>query len=479
MIEGNGGGQPAGWQTDDGKMWFPTINGMVMIDAKNFQPKGVPPPVAIEHVMIDGQPMDMKQTIEAPPGQGDLVIHYTGLSFVKPEAVRFKYKLEGYDPDWMDAGTRRDAFYTNIPPGTYTFRVMAANSDGVWNEEGASLAVTIHPPWWRTTWAYLLYGLLFIAGVFVADRIQRRRLIARERERTRERELEQAREIERAHTELQQSHAHLKATQAQLVQQAKMASLGQLTAGIAHEIKNPLDFVNNFSSLSIELTDELHKELDANTDKTVAEIRDNLEEILADLKQNAAKINEHGRRADGIVNAMMQHASGGTGEREKRDINALVSEQIELAYHSKRAQMTGFNVTIERDLGEDAGTVEVVPQEIGRVLLNLLGNAFDAVHAHTVKAGGAYAPMVTVSTRRVDGQVKIWVSDNGPGIPEAIREKIFEPFFTTKPTGSGTGLGLSLSYDIVTQGHGGTLTVESTEGEGATFVIMLPSNSRT
>ena len=201
-----------------------------------------------------------------------------------------------------------------------------------------------------------------------------------------------------------------------------------------------------------------------------------LEDLLNDLKQNAEKINEHGQRADGIVHGMMQHASGGTGQREMTDINQLVSEHIDLAYHGKRAHVPDLQIEIERDLEGDVGTVEVVPQEIGRVLLNLLGNAFDAVHEHAIEIDGAYEPTVTVSTRQNDGSVEIRVMDNGPGIPAEIKGRIFEPFFTTKPTGSGTGLGLSLSYDIVTQGHGGMLTVESEEGHGATFIVTLPMN---
>ena len=270
------------------------------------------------------------------------------------------------------------------------------------------------------------------------------------------------------HRELDEAYNELKTTQAQLIQSEKMASLGRLTAGIAHEIKNPLNFVNNFAEINEELAQELREALAKG---------ENVDDLLADLEQNAQVIAQHGKRADGIVHAMMQHASGGTGQREPTDINALVEEQLNLAYHGKLALMTGFNVTLKRNLDAEAGTVEVVPQEIGRVLLNLLGNAFDAVHEHAVSVNGAYEPTVTVSTRQVEGQLEIRVSDNGPGIPREIREKIFEPFFTTKPTGRGTGLGLSLSYDIVTQGHGGTLTVESTEGEGATFVITLPMNS--
>ena len=205
-----------------------------------------------------------------------------------------------------------------------------------------------------------------------------------------------------------------------------------MTAGIAHEIKNPLNFVNNFAEVNEELADELREAWQNN--------EADVEELLDDLKQNAQVIAQHGKRADGIVHAMMQHASGGTGQRETVDINLLVSEHIELAYHGKRAQMTGFHATLERDLDAEAGTVEMVPQEIGRVLLNLLGNAFDAVHERTAKADGVYAPTVTVSTHRGDGQLEIRVCDNGPGFPAEIKDRIFEPFFTTKPTGTGTGL---------------------------------------
>ena len=270
--------------------------------------------------------------------------------------------------------------------------------------------------------------------------------------------------------------AKLRASQAQLIQSEKMASLGQLTAGIAHEIKNPLNFVNNFAQLSIELTDELVDELDVNTDKRVVEIRDDLGEILADIKQNAFKINEHGRRADGIVKSMLEHARSTLGERRATDLNALLDEYVNLAFHGMRVQQQDFRCDIERNYDDTVSKLELVPQEIGRVFLNLLNNAFDAVHEQAVKDDRKYTPTVRVSTRQVDGEVKIRVWDNGPGISTEIKDKVFEPFFTTKPTGSGTGLGLSLSYDIVTQGHGGTLTVESEEGVGATFIVTLPTN---
>jgi len=288
-------------------------------------------------------------------------------------------------------------------------------------------------------------------------------------------ELEQARyEAERAKEQanqyagsLEHSLEELRAAQDRLVQQEKLASLGQLTAGIAHEIKNPLNFVNNFAVLSRDLVEDLRQALITG--------EDNPEELLADLEQNAAKIEEHGLRADAIIKSMMQHARGGRGQRQAADLNALVEEYIHLAFHGKKAQTPGSSVEIERDLGEAVGLVETMPQEFGRVLLNLVDNAFDAVYERAGKGHAAYRPLIKVSTRRIGDQVEIRVEDNGPGIPAAMHDRIFEPFFTTKPPGRGTGLGLSLSYDIVTQGHGGTLLFESEEGRGTTFIVRLPA----
>ena len=288
----------------------------------------------------------------------------------------------------------------------------------------------------------------------------------------RNRELE--REVARRTAELKQSLDDLKATQARLVQQEKMASLGQLTAGIAHEIKNPLNFVNNFAELSVDLADDLAQSLAGGED---------VSELLEDLKSNAAAISHHGRRADSIVRSMMQHASGRRGERESVDLNVLLDEYVNLAYHGRKAHQVGFICRIERAYDKTLGRVELVPPEMGRVFLNLLSNAFDAVHGHALTfnatdgrvAARPYTPTVRVRTQRLEDQVELRIEDNGPGIDKAVREKIFEPFFTTKPTGSGIGLGLSLAYDIVTQGHGGSLAVESTEGGGATFIVTLPA----
>ncbi|WP_420456313.1 ATP-binding protein [Rubrivirga sp.] len=279
----------------------------------------------------------------------------------------------------------------------------------------------------------------------------------------RTRQLEQ--EVARRTAELHQSLADLRAAQAQLVQQEKMASLGALTAGIAHEIKNPLNFVTNFAGLSQELIDEL----DAETDP------DERDALLADLRLNVAKIGQHGRRADGIVRSMMDHARSGSGQRRAVDLNALVREYTGHAAHAARVLHPTVGVAPRLDLGAEVGEVEMVPQEIGRVLVNLVGNALDAVRQRRQAGEPGYLPTVTVATRRTDGAVEVRVADNGTGMPAAVRDRVFEPFFTTKPTGEGTGLGLSLSHDIVVQGHRGSLAVESAEGEGTAFVMTLPA----
>jgi two-component system NtrC family sensor kinase len=277
---------------------------------------------------------------------------------------------------------------------------------------------------------------------------------------------------QKANIILEKTLSELKSTQSQLIQKEKLASLGELTAGIAHEIQNPLNFVNNFSELSIDLSQELKEEIE----KVAIPQKDKeyIEEILGDLTQNQEKINYHGKRASSIVKGMLEHSRTGTGERQLTDINQLADEYLRLSYHGLRAKNNDFNSDYELITDEHLPKIEVVPQEIGRVLLNLINNAFYAVNERAKRGETGYQPKVTVSTRTADNQVQIRVSDNGLGIPDTIKAKIFQPFFTTKPTGEGTGLGLSLAYDIVTKGHGGTLEVESVEGVGTTFTIKLP-----
>jgi two-component system NtrC family sensor kinase len=264
----------------------------------------------------------------------------------------------------------------------------------------------------------------------------------------------------------------LRSTQTQLIRSEKMASLGELTAGIAHEIQNPLNFVNNFSEVNNELLLEMDQEIE----------KGNLQEIKAiarDVIKNQEKINQHGKRADAIVKSMLQHSRSSGGTKEPTNINALADKYLKLAYHGLRAKDQTFNVTLKTSFAEDLGTVNLIPQDIGRVLLNILNNAFYAVNEKSMAAvrNNGFEPIVSVSTRKFKDKVEISITDNGNGIPEKVIDKIFQPFFTTKPTGQGTGLGLSLSYDIV-KAHGGDLKVETTPGSGTELIIQLPIDSR-
>ena len=258
----------------------------------------------------------------------------------------------------------------------------------------------------------------------------------------------------------------LRSTQAQLIQSEKMASLGELTAGIAHEIQNPLNFINNFSEVNTELIEELKTELQSDNKKEAIAIADN-------IKENQQKINDHGKRADAIVKGMLQHSKANTGKKEPTDINALTDEYLRLSYHGLKAKDKDFNADFKTDFDNSIGKVEVVPQDIGRVLLNLYNNAFYAASLPSKGGSKNSSPTIWVSTKKDNGNIIISVRDNGPGIPSAILDKIFQPFFTTKPTGQGTGLGLSLSYDKV-KAHGGELMVETKEGEFAEFIIQIP-----
>ncbi|MFO1087721.1 MAG: GAF domain-containing protein [Reyranellaceae bacterium] len=279
----------------------------------------------------------------------------------------------------------------------------------------------------------------------------------------------------RLFTELRDSLERLKAAQANLIQSEKMASLGQLTAGIAHEIKNPLNFVNNFAALSVELLGELKETADAAFATLDADTQAEVDETMELLVGNLGKIAEHGKRADGIVKSMLSHSRGGSGDWAPSDINALVEEALNLAYHGARAQDNEFNVTLERDFEKTSKPIELVPQDVTRVFLNLFGNGFYALgKQRTAAKQVGYRPTLRVSTRDLGEAVEVRVRDNGTGIPPDVREKMFQPFFTTKPTGEGTGLGLSISYDIVTQQHGGTIEVESEPGSFTEFTVRLP-----
>lgn len=405
------------------------------------------------------KPLWMLDELFLPSNSETFGFRFSSFDFQNTNA-QFEYRLYPLETLWKKSGNTPIANYYKVPPGEYRFEVRSPNL-GTANEKSiASINVVVLPPWWKTWWAYGSYALIFTGGVFLTDRFQRRRLLAKATAAAKEKELAQAREIEKAYTEL-------KATQSQLIQSEKMASLGELTAGIAHEIQNPLNFVNNFSEVNSELIAELKEEIAKGNIEEVKNIANGIDE-------NEKKIIFHGKRADAIVKSMLQHSRSSSNKKEPTDINALADEYLRLAYHGLRAKDKSFNASMRTDLDESVGKINVVPQDIGRAILNLITNAFYVVTERKASATPDYEPTVTVSTIRNPESIEIIVSDNGNGIPKSIKDKIFQPFFTTKPSGKGTGLGLSLSYDIVTKGHEGQIKVESREGEGTSFIIILP-----
>ena len=467
-------------KTSGGLFAFGGSNGITIFNPDEVSKNSIPPKVFLTDLklfnksVIPGnnsvlkKPIDETDLITLGHSQNNLSIEFVAIHYSNSSKNRYSYKLENYDNEWRDVGNQHVAFYPNLPPGQYTFRVKASNDKGVWNEKGATLKIIINPPWWKTTWAYILYAIVIVLAGFATDRYFRRRLMQRERERSRARELEQAKEIEKAYHKLEQAHETLKATQSQLIYSEKMASLGELTAGIAHEIQNPLNFVNNFSEVNKELIEELKMK----NEKLKIE-NDEVNELLKDIKENSEKINAHGKRADAIVKGMLQHSRVNAGQKEPTDINALCDEYLRLAYHSLRAKDKSFNAKFETDFDDTIGKINVIPQDIGRVMLNLINNAFYAVNEKQKQGLNGYEPSVVLITTKQNGKVEIKIKDNGNGIPQRVLDKIFQPFFTTKPTGQGTGLGLSLAYDIV-KAHGGEIIVNTKEEEGSEFTILLP-----
>ncbi|RYY55518.1 MAG: hypothetical protein EOO09_10215 [Chitinophagaceae bacterium] len=375
------------------------------------------------------------------------------------DSVYYRYILEGFDQKWSAKMSKPfSEFYRNIPPGRYTFKVTSTNR-GVWGKP-VEYSFTVSPPWWRTWWAYLIYALML--GVLLRGYVvYRSRRLRRENKVLEEK-------IHLRTQQLQHSIEELKATQGQLIQSEKMASLGELTAGIAHEIQNPLNFINNFAEVNMELLVELTEEIDKGNPAAA-------KELAQDVINNEQKINHHGKRADGIVKSMLQHSRGNANtSKEPTDLNKLADEYLRLAYHGLRAKDKSFNAALKTDFDPGVGMVNIMANDIGRVILNLITNAFYAVGERKKSAGTGYEPTVSVSSGKAAGRVELKIADNGGGIAEKVREKIFQPFFTTKPAGQGTGLGLSLAYDIV-KAHNGELHLDTKEGQGTTFTIVLPA----
>jgi len=405
--------------------------------------------------------------LSLPYDNNQLKFQFIGITMRSPEKVKYQFKLEGVDKNWSAPTDRNEAEYGNLSHGTYTFKVKAMNGDGYWSRE-LSYSFTIRPPWWRTWWFTTLVALVLVGGVYRFIQYRSRNLKQRNI-------LLEKKVTERTH-ELNHSLSELKNTQDQLVHSEKMASLGELTSGIAHEIKNPLNFINNFSEINLELITEIDDERPGKEAENA--------EIIKTLKKNLEKINHHGKRVDDIVKSMLQHSRMGSLTKEPVNVNVLCEESLKLAYHGFKAKEKTFQSSYETHFDPGLPQIMAIPQELNRVLLNLFNNAFYAVHEKKKKMQpvsteapdieSSYRPMVTVSTKRSDSKIVISISDNGTGIPQKIITKIFQPFFTTKPTGEGAGLGLSMSYDIITKSHGGELLVKSKEGEGTNLEIVLP-----
>ncbi|MDX1587006.1 MAG: triple tyrosine motif-containing protein, partial [Balneolaceae bacterium] len=625
--------------------------GVTAFNPEQLHINEIPPQVVISSVRLFNKPLEVGEnsplkepltenpTITLSHDQNELTFDYVALHFANAPKNKYAYRLEGFDENWVSAGTKQSATYTNLSPGDYTFTVKASNADGIWNEKGASVNLSVLPPWYQTWWAYGMFIGVFGFGVFGVDRVQRYRLSKKEQERSKLREAELRAEAEnkrRSDTEqlskigraitstlsvdkiietvyenvnnlmdaaifgvgiynkehnrldfpatkeegemlppfvnslddekwlsawcfnnreeivigdFEQEHdqylkeyeaplvgkvpssviylplvqqdrtigvittqsfkknaytpyhvnllrnlatyaaialdnasayrqlnatlSELKTMQQQLVQQEKLASLGQLTAGIAHEIKNPLNFVNNFSDLSIELIEEAREEIN----EKLPSDGELLKGILGNIETNIRKIHEHGNRADGIVKSMLQHSRGGAGSMEPTVLNDLVKEYTNLAFHGMRAGKHPINVDLLFQFDNSIGELPLVAEEFSRVILNICNNAFDAMRTFSVERfeqGIDYTPKLTVRTLSKGDSIALEIEDNGPGIPEEIRDQILQPFFTTKKGTEGTGLGLSISNDII-KAHGGTLEIESKKGKFTKFIINIPT----
>ncbi|RIW18183.1 hypothetical protein D0X99_00330 [Algoriphagus lacus] len=418
------------------------------------------------------------QELVLPYRHNHINIDFGSNELAKPYLVEYQYILEGYDADWSPILKKTSATFGNIHEGDYTFLVKARFTGpaegpaGEWTEP-LEFSFTVLPPWYRTWWAYVIYTLVFLSMTYPVYRYQRNKAIQAEQEKARQRELEQAREIEKAYTKLEAAHENLKSTQAQLIQQEKLASLGQLTAGIAHEIKNPLNFVNNFSGLSLEFIDEIEEELDKMESSDALE---NVRDLLSDIKTNLTKIKHHGGRADGIVKSMLMHSRGGSGAMEPADLNEVIKEYVNLSFHGMRANKNPINVDLVLQLEEGLPKIPLNTEDFSRVILNLTKNAFDAMREKINKVGPDYKAKLEVRTKDLGDKILIEVEDNGPGVPDEIKDKLLMPFFTTKKGTEGTGLGLSITHDII-KAHNGSLDITTQVGEWTKFSITIPKGS--
>lgn len=628
-----------------GTLYFGGVGGVISFKPTNIRINTNKPEIVITSFkrynvengkLIEEKGISEKNKLILSYDDNILNFEFASLSFYNSSKNNYAYKLEGYNNNWIQLGTKRDVTFTNLDPGEYILHVKGSNNDGVWNEIGTALEIIITPPWWQTSWAFASYALLIVLGIFITDRIMRGKIIEKERDKAKlheaelikkqadeletvdrlvkvinraedlenlfnsllkqtmnfipqaekaavflldikdnlfkvaytagykvkdlekisftdaeleKRYVENSDEIEKGvyiirNTEklygdeklfefskaksmlvmaverdnalqafvvfdsfadgdvfdisaarilnrfrehavsaiskaqslktLQEKNEEIIKTQEQLIFQQKLASLGELTAGIAHEIKNPLNFINNFAELSIETIDDLLETLNDQkiimTEEKFLEVKD----LSGILKENIERINNHGSRADSIIKNMLLHSRGKSGEKMLINLNELLDQYINLAYHGLRAKDKEFNITIEKDYDKTIDKINIIPQDISRVFLNIINNACYAANQKKINTGNDFTPILKVSTVKLEEKVEIKIWDNGQGIPDSVKAQIFNPFFTTKPSGEGTGLGLSISYDIITKEHNGELKVYTEEGKYTEFVITLP-----
>jgi len=461
----------------DGTVYFGTAQGLSLYSPERDRPNPTPPSLRLRGLRFE----------QNNRGQNEFAVEYAALSYAKETRVRYRTRLVGYDRDWSPETAEVKTRYTNLPAfavaRTYTFEVTAHNGDGIWAKTPLQHSFSVLPPIWFRWWA-LAGQIVLVGGVLIGvhrartQNLERRAVLLEHMVDVRTQEVRaQAKTLQEQNVELEEKNAQIVRTQQQLIVQEKLASLGSLTAGIAHEIKNPLNFVNNFAQLSGELVEDLRSDIGKHKDKLDEKTIRDIDDLLTDLEANMTRINEHGKRANGIVDGMLMHSRGDKGEFQKVKLNALLDEFATIAYVGLRGNDPDAKVVLQKDYDDTVGEIDAIPQDLSRVFINVVNNACYAVTEKQKKTNTGYAPMVTLTTRNLGDKVEVRIRDNGNGIPPAIREKIFTPFFTTKPTGSGTGLGLSISYDIVVQEHHGELKVHSSEGEFTEFTVTLPRKS--
>ncbi|MEM6347254.1 MAG: ATP-binding protein [Bacteroidota bacterium] len=458
-------------------LWIGTGQGIYRYDGGQDSATSTQIPSLIRELKTNGQTRSLDSSLVLPYADNDLQFGFALPNMSDPTRSEYQFRLIGFEEDWSAWSKASTKGYTNLSEGDYTFVLRAKDSNGLVHET-ASYSFTILPPWYRTWWARGLWSILFI-GIFIGlamvyNRWRTNQLLA-QNEALEETVQLRTEEVLLKNQELAQTLDTLKNTQDQLIMQEKMASLGQMTAGIAHEIKNPLNFINNFSIVAEELAGEFKEDLDSYLQSKAPEDLELLMETVEGLKQNTGYIREHGERATEIVRGMMDHARGTDGERVATDINQLLEEATHLAHLSFQAQNPDFPIVVKKELASDLPPISLNRQEIQRVILNLVGNACNALEQKAKEAKVEFKPQLALRTHLENQKLVIEIQDNGIGISESVKEKIFQPFFTTKATGQGhVGLGLSISYDIITQGYQGSISCESEEGLYTKFLIKLP-----